>query len=119
MPTISQAKEQLDVFIGKQRPHMYKPIQVAEILHKVRTTDELAMEDIHKLEEYRTKSRHWRAEVSRYLNGTDSTSSARYQDDVFNDNAIPPHILYTLTEHNLQYGGVVERYIYQKYGEKH
>jgi hypothetical protein len=68
MPTISQAKEQLDVVIGKQRSHMYKPIQVAEILYKVRTTDELAMEDIHKLEEYRTKSRHWRAEVSRYLN---------------------------------------------------
>lgn len=34
--TIEQAKQALDMVLGKGRSHMYKPIQVAEILYRDR-----------------------------------------------------------------------------------
>ena len=33
MPTIQEAKKALDVIIQKSRAHLYKPIQIAEILY--------------------------------------------------------------------------------------
>lgn len=47
--------------------------------------------------------------------GRTSTSSARYQDDVFNDNAIPPKVLNILGKENREKKGIVEAYIYQKF----
>ncbi len=75
---------------------------------------QLAQIEIEELDTYRTVSRRWRNEVSLRLVGRKSTSSARYQDDVFNDNAMPPHLLVILDEENKQREGIVEAYIYHK-----
>jgi hypothetical protein len=112
-----KAKQSLDKVIDKGRVHLYKPIQIAEVLRKVRFKE--AGIDIETLETYRTKSRKWRNEVSAKLVGNVSTSSARYQDDVFNDNATPPSILKILAYYNNQHNGAVEAYIYKKLQETH
>lgn len=114
MPTqaeIEGAKRAIDKVIGKGRVHLYKPIQIAEILHRSRTIGRI---DTSTLEDYRVPSRHWRDEVSMRLVGNVSTSSARYQDDVFNENAVPPWLLKILDDVNKAENGMVENYIYQR-----
>ncbi len=113
------AKERLDNFINKQRVAMYKPIQVAEILHRVRTgKDDMSLDKLGNVENYRNPSKRWRDAVTRLLIGQVSTSSQKYQDNVFEDNAVPPDFLRTLAEINNRFEGVVERYIYQRFGFK-
>jgi hypothetical protein len=41
---ILQAKQVLDKVIAKSRVHLYKPIQIAEILHRDRTERDLVLE---------------------------------------------------------------------------
>lgn len=50
--------------------------------------------------------------------GRTSTSSARYQDDVFNENAIPPSVLEILGAENKKNNGVVEKYIYDRFEQR-
>lgn len=112
------AKEALDRLIDKQRVALYKPIQLAEILYRVRR-GELSVNDIHhNLEAYRNPSKRWRDVVTRLLINQVSTSSQKYQDNLFKSNAIPPATLVVLAEENNLYEGVVERYIYRKFREK-
>lgn len=113
---LATAKEALDKIIRKGRVHFYKPIQIAEILYYSR--QKLVQIDIENLETYRTASRRWRDEVSIRLVGSRSTSSARYQDDVFNENAIPPYVLTILDNENQERQGIVENYIYHKLNER-
>ncbi|MDE0015410.1 MAG: HaeII family restriction endonuclease [Candidatus Poribacteria bacterium] len=103
------AKDQLDTVIRKARVHFYKPIQIAEILHRDRIEKDI---DLGDLETYRTPSRKWRDEISLRFIGRISTSSARYQDDLFNANATPPTVLSQLGKINRESNGVVEAYIY-------
>lgn len=110
------AKEALDKIISKSRIHFYKPIQIAEILYRIRQYGDI---NPLNLEEYRNESKHWRDEVSIQLLGRRCTSSARFQDDLFNDNAIPPKVLSTLSQENLSTGGAVEAYIYCRFTNKH
>lgn len=112
---ITVAKRKLDDLIKKQRSHMYKPIQVAEILYHKRS-GELKGEQLLDKELYRIKSKRWRDDITLRLTGNYSTSSARYQDNLFEDNAIPPEVLHTLSLNNVD--GVVENYIYHKFKEK-
>ena len=113
---IIATKEALDSFIKKQRAHLYKPIQVAEILYRVRQ-GELNIDDLqYNLESYRNLSKRWRDSISRLLVDRVSTSSQRYQDNLFDPNAVPPEMLAVLAQANEN--GVVERYIYQKFWEK-
>jgi hypothetical protein len=113
---IVQAKQLLDRLIAKQRVHLYKPIQIAEILYRVRTQD-LTLEQIeHQLEAYRNPSKRWRDSVTRLLMDRVSTSSQKYQDNLFEVNAIPPATLCILAQANTD--GVIERYIYQRFREK-
>lgn len=116
MITRGDAKNALDTVIKKSRVHLYKPIQVAEILYRDRVHKDI---DLLKLEDYRTKSKKWRDEISLPLLGRVSTSSARFQDDLFNNNAIPPAVLAVLGEENRRTNGAVEAYIYSKFGNKH
>ena len=51
------AKRSLDTVIEKGRAHLYKPIQIAEILHRDRTIGDI---DLENLDTYRTASRKWR-----------------------------------------------------------
>lgn len=90
MITREQAKAALDNVIKKSGVHFYKPIEVAEILYRDRVNKDI---NLLSLEGYRSKSKKWRDEVSIVLLGRVSTSSARFQDDLFNDNATPPSVL--------------------------
>jgi len=110
------AKAALDKVIRKARVHLYKPIQVAEILHHERMSEGI---DLSKLETYRTKSRAWRDPICIRFLGRTSTSSARYQDDLFNQNAVPPEALVALGAENRARNGIVEAYVYKHLAKKH
>ena len=113
---INQAKDKLDKLIDKQRTHMYKPIQIAEILRAYRFGEKDL--DLNDLNTYRTKSKRWRDDVTIRLIGRVSTSSARFQDNLFEANAIPPNVLSILGEENNLKNGVIESYIYHRFKEK-
>lgn len=115
--TREEAKRKLDTVINKSRVHLYKPIQIAEILYHQRTVNSNL--NLLDLESYRTKSRKWRDVVSAELLGAVCSSSVRFQDDLFNENAVPPEVLYVLGQENLRTGGAVESYIYSKFDNKH
>ena len=109
---ITTAKQALDKVIDKARVHLYKPIQVAEILYRDRVEQDITLSD---LATYRNPSKKWRDVICIQFLGRTSTSSARYQDDIFNDNAIPPTVLDQLGEENRAKNGIVEAYIYRKF----
>jgi type II restriction enzyme len=112
---IKEAKQALDKVIDKARVHLYKPIQVAEILHRDRIEKDITLSE---LTTYRTTSKKWRDIICIQFLGRTSTSSARYQDDVFNDNAVPPHVLDLLGKENRKKNGIVEAYVYRKFLER-
>ena len=116
MITLETAKKALDSVIEKGRVHLYKPIQVAEILYRDRVYNDI---DLSKLEDYRTQSKKWRDEITMPLLGRKCTSSARFQDDLFNDNATPPSVLVVLGKENRRTKGAVEAYIYNQFTNKH
>lgn len=117
MATREQAKNALDLVIRKSRVHLYKPIQIAEILYHARTVP--GSINLANLEDYRNKSKKWRDAISLVLLGRVCTSSARFQDDLFNENAIPPEILVELGEENARTKGAVESYIYGKFTNRY
>lgn len=110
--SMTTAKKALDKVIDKARVHLYKPIQVAEILYRDRVEQNITLSE---LTTYRTQSKKWRDVICIQFLGRTSTSSARYQDDIFNDNAVPPTILEKLGEENRAGNGIVEAYIYRKF----
>lgn len=112
---LQEAKRALDKVINKSRVHFYKPIQVAEILYRDRIEKEI---DLHNLETYRNSSKKWRDEICLKFFGRTSTSSARYQDDIFNENAIPPKVLEILGQENREKNGIVESYIYKRFAKR-
>ena len=116
MATRNEAKEALDKVIEKSRVHLYKPIQIAEILYRERTSGDI---NLLSLEDYRAKSRGWRDKISIPLLGRKCTSSAKFQDNLFDENAIPPRLLNELGKENRRTGGAVEAYIYRQFTAKH
>lgn len=115
---LDSAKIALDSLITKSRVHLYKPIQIAEILFNERTHSELNI-NLIELETYRTRSKKWRDIVCMQFLGRVSTSSAKFQDNLFEENAIPPRLLSILGVENNNKNGIVEAYIYNKFEEKH
>jgi len=107
--TANDAKKCLDKVINKGRVHFYKPFHIAEVLRRHRIGE---LKDLLDLESYRSISKRWRDAVSQGLVGRASTSSAKYQDDVFNVNACPPEALAALGKINKATSGGVEAYIY-------
>jgi len=119
MPTnTKEAKAAIDNVIKISRVHLYKPIQIAEILffHRTQRDDYI---DLNELETYRTRSKKWRDIVCMQFLGRVSTSSAKFQDNLFEVNAIPPHILSVLGKENIKGRGIVEAYIYNAFEKKH
>ena len=110
MTTKEDAKNALDKLIQKSRVHLYKPIQIAEILYHDRVYHDI---DLAVLEDYRTKSKKWRDNISIELLGRVCTSSSKFQDNLFDDNAIPPKIIEVLGRENREKNGAVEAYIYR------
>ncbi|MEK7644842.1 MAG: HaeII family restriction endonuclease [Patescibacteria group bacterium] len=105
-----KSRAALDSLIKKSRVHLYKPIQIAEILFYSRTKESIDLKD---LESYRNVSKKWRDIVSVRLVGRKSTSSQKYQDNIFEANAMPPEALYVLEITNRNSKGLVEAYIYK------
>jgi len=114
--TIEQAKAALDKIIQKSRIHLYKPIQVAEILYRYRVGQ---LRNLMDLESFRSASKRWRDDVCKDLLGTVCTSSCKFQDNLFDDNAIPPVVLKELGKENNAKKGAVEAYIYRRFDNKH
>ena len=110
------AKNNLDTVIKKARALMYKPIQIAETLYRDRTEGDINLED---LDTYRTNSKRWRDDVCFKILGTASSSSSRFQDNVFDANATPPPVLAALGEANRKHNGAVEAYIYDAFRQRH
>lgn len=113
---VLEAKNALDTIIKKSRVHMYKPIQIGEILYHHRIYNDIDLDD---LESYRNKSKKWRDDVTIVLLGSKCTSSARFQDDLFNENAVPPRLIKVLAIENKRTNGAVEAYIYSSFTNKH
>lgn len=116
MPSIEHAKCALDDLIRKSRAHLYKPIQIAEILYRDRVYQDI---NLLNLEDYRTKSKKWRDDICIELVGRKCSSSARFQDDLFNNTAIPPQTLHILGQENRRTNGAVEAYIYKRFIQKY
>lgn len=110
MPIKDPSKQALETLIRKSRVHLYKPIQIAEILFHHRTGKGLNLND---LESYRNISKRWRDEVSSLLVGRRSTSSQKYQDNIFEANAMPPTLLAKLGAVNKKGKGFIEVFIYK------
>lgn len=110
MPSSNEQKNALDKIFKKARVHFYKPIQIAEILHHHRVDGGL---DLSDLESYRNVSKRWRDDISIRLIGRRSTSSQKFQDNLFDENAVPPRLLVALGEENKAGGGFVEAYVYR------
>ncbi|TQQ79278.1 HaeII family restriction endonuclease [Halonotius terrestris] len=106
---IADAKAEIDTLINNARFRCFRPIRVAEILHRSRTVSEVALEEP---ESYRVESSRWRDEMSRRLTGKASSSSRSYQKD-FSD-LIDPSSLAELDEVNRAENGLVESYIYHR-----
>jgi hypothetical protein len=102
------ALKHLDRVITLSRVEMYKPIQIAEILREYTKNKSFSPSD---LETYRSLSRDLRNKVTLELIGKVSTSSMRYQDDIWNPSALPPEAVSTLASSNCHHE--VEEYIYQ------
>ena len=115
-PTREDAKQALDSLIKKSRVHLYKPIQIAEILYRDRVYGDI---NLSNLEDYRTKSKHWRDLICIPLLGRVCTSSAKFQDNLFDDNAVPPVLIEVLGKENRRTSGAVEAYIYSLFFGKH
>jgi type II restriction enzyme len=110
-----EAKHALDKIISKARVHFYKPIQIAEILYHDRTYGDIEYSNPNT---YRNASKRWRDEICIKFLGRTSTSSAKYQDNLFDDNAIPPSVLEILGKENRNKNGIVEQYIYTRFRQR-
>jgi hypothetical protein len=107
---VLEAKEALDKILRKGRIHLYKPIQIAEILYH--SCNKFAPMNIEELDTFRNASKKWRDSISGRIVGGKSTSSARFQDNLFDENAMPTKLLKALDKENTQKNGIVENYIY-------
>jgi hypothetical protein len=112
---IKEAKERLDLIINKGRVDLYKPIQIAEVLHRSRAYRDV---DINDPDSFKNQSLRWRNVVSQRLLGKHSTSTAQFQHNVWAENAMPPRLLVVLDAENRRTNGQVERYIYMKFKQR-
>src|SRR5574339_83966 len=109
-----ESKKALDAIIKKSRVHFYKPIQLAEILFHSRN----GQLDLTDLESYRNASKRWRDQITQRLVGRISTSSQKFQDNLFEENAMPPRLLTELGKFNNQKNGLVDGFIYKSLQHK-
>lgn len=111
---MKNVKKAVDDLIKKARVHFYKPIQIAEILYRDRVYKDI---NLAELETYRSNSKKWRDAICEKFIGRVSTSSARYQDDLF-VNGIKPAVLVELGRINKLEHGSVESYIYKAFSKR-
>ena len=112
----NEAVTKLKKLINKTRAHFYKPFQIAEILYRLRIGTEGI--DPLVLETYRVKSKVWRDTVTQNLIGKKCTSSSKYQDNLFDQNACPPEMIKLLNDKNIREEGSIEKLIYNSFRNK-
>ena len=113
---LTTAQKALNSIIKKSRVHFYKPIQIAEILFQHRIKEKI---NLAQVEDYRNASKKWRNKITRRFLGRICTSSARFQDNLFEANAMPPKVLAILGDFNKQESGIVEAHIYKSFYDKY
>ena len=111
---LEEAKAALDRIIKISRVHLYKPIQIAEILHRDRVNQDI---DLININTYRNTSKVWRNLIIERFVGRSSSSSAEYQEALFTK-AMPPQVLAVLGEENRLKSGIIEAYIYRRFSER-
>jgi hypothetical protein len=111
---LEEAKVALDRIVKISRVHLYKPIQIAEILHRDRVNQDI---DLTNINTYRNTSKAWRDLITERFVGRSSSSSADYQEALFTK-AMPPQTLALLGEENRLKGGIIEAYIYRRFAER-
>jgi HaeII restriction endonuclease len=111
---LEEAKAALDRIIKISRVHLYKPIQIAEILHRDRVNQDI---DLTTINTYRNTSKAWRDLITERFVGRSSSSSAEYQEALFTK-AMPPQTLAILGKENRLKGGIIEAYIYRRFAER-
>lgn len=111
---LEEAKAALDRIIKISRVHLYKPIQIAEILHRDRVNQDI---DLININTYRNTSKAWRDLITERFVGRSSSSSAEYQEALFTK-AMPPQTLAILGEENRLKGGIIEAYIYRRFAQR-
>lgn len=114
--TINDARNALNSIIKKSRVHFYKPIQIAEILYQHRIAQNI---DLSSVEDYRNISKKWRDKITQEFIGRICTSSAKFQDNLFEKNAMPPNLLMILGDFNKRKNGIVEAHIYKSFSNKY
>lgn len=112
MSPFKKALNKLDHIIDIARTDLYKPIQIAEVLYRSRVNQDIV---IHNIETYRNESKKWRDIITRRLLGKVCTSSARFQDNLWESNAMPPSSLKILDKYNRKFDGAIECYIYYRF----
>jgi type II restriction enzyme len=115
MSTLDEAKASLDKIIKKARVDFYKPIQVAEVLYRSRVYGDV---DITNRDSFKNDSLRWRNVVTERLLGKYSTSTAQFQHNVWEENAVPLRLLAFLDEENKRTNGGVERYVYIRFKQR-
>lgn len=120
---ISQAKQELDYVISLSKDKFYKPTQIAEILFHFRIDKIDKSKRVDKSEidfdKIRKNSKKWRNNISSQLVGRNSNSSSRYEDNLFEKNAISKDGLAELISYNNEKKGVIEAYIYNEFKKKY
>jgi hypothetical protein len=111
---LEEAKTALDKIVQKARVHFYKPIQIAEILHRDRVNQDI---NLINIDTYRNTSKNWRDAITERFVGRSSSSSAEYQEALFTK-AMPPQTLAILSQENKLKGGIVEAYIYRQFSKR-
>ncbi len=109
--TVEEAKIRIDKLIAKARVHLYKPIQIAEILYRERTSRDIDLADIKT---YRRQSTRWRNAVCPRLVGRKPELNSRYEDQLFDKGLFTPETLIILGKENRKKKGIVESYIYHR-----
>ena len=113
MNLVQEAKKRLDTLIGKSRADLYKPIAVAEILYRHRSSGL----DITDLQSYRRNSYKWMQGIIDILHRKTVTLNSRYWDQLFDPPILPPKFLAELASVNKN-DGIVECYVYSHVREK-
>ena len=111
MPISISAKNRLDKLINKARVHLYKPILIAEILYRDRTSNDI---DLSDKTSYRTVLQNWRNEICPRLVGRKPILNWRYLLQLFDDEILPPTSIQELAKINRSGQGVVEFYIFNR-----
>lgn len=107
--TLEDAKLRLDRLIAKARADLYKPIAIAEILHRERVAGDIRLSD---RTDYQRRSYDWMLTVVRAIHNKTTSLNSRYWDQTFDPAVMPPEALVVLGEANRENSAIVERYIY-------